>query len=251
MIRCSSNTRCLSELFDELFKLNVSIHFVLQNFFSSENPVCILVISPPSTLSYDVILNRLKSLRGVEKLSAFRGFITLSNSAPSHLLSISSLWLNDAKKLFGPILEAILRFFGEEPTALSAGEYMLFRAGFSGGVSFANFIKRLHPSLNAKSLISEGFKLYDFCGWCKVAQVFLDLESASGKLVVSNSFECEFWKSRNLSVGSHFLRGHMCGFISNIIGVDDLILIEDKCISRGDPYCEFRLARGSYKPWSV
>jgi predicted hydrocarbon binding protein len=60
---------------------------------------------------------------------------------------------------------------------------------------------------------------------------------------VYDSFECELFKGAG-EIKSSFVRGVAGGFLAERWGVsdpDEVVVREEKCVAKGDPYCEARV----------
>jgi predicted hydrocarbon binding protein len=67
----------------------------------------------------------------------------------------------------------------------------------------------------------------------------VDLAKMTGRVVVKSSFEAKKYARTGSSI-CHFVRGYLVGVLSELFG-RDVVLEETLCLSKGDPYCEFRL----------
>ena len=76
-------------------------------------------------------------------------------------------------------------------------------------------------------------------GLADIDLVSIDREIGKTVIRVRKNFECMILKELGIESGSHILRGLLCGFIEEVLDVPMLIIKEVKCLSRGDPYCEF------------
>ena len=60
---------------------------------------------------------------------------------------------------------------------------------------------------------------------------------------VYDSFECELFRGAG-EIKSNFVRGVAGGFLAERWGVsdpDEVVVREEKCVAKGDPYCEARV----------
>lgn len=116
----------------------------------------------------------------------------------------------------------------------TGGRVFIYHLGFEGGrEAYEVWKKRL--GLEGKDLIEASLDLIQSLGWISGYSFSLDLESEMAIIKLENNFECSLAKNME---GSQFIRGVLAGFFTGIIG-SECSVDERKCISRGDPYCEF------------
>lgn len=113
---------------------------------------------------------------------------------------------------------------------------ILYHAGFAGGFQIGEWLKSLYKDVKVTDLLSVAKELYRALGWGVVKFGDLDVGRESRKLIVRGSFEAK--QRASPTPVCHFMRGHISGVLSSIIG-KRLMLIEELCIAKGDPYCSF------------
>jgi predicted hydrocarbon binding protein len=114
----------------------------------------------------------------------------------------------------------------------------LYHMAYSGGRFIGDYVyEKLHPK-GGKKLITEAVKIYQSAGWGRVKIVSYEPE-ATTVIRLHDSFECGALEGSERPM-SNFIRGHINGLISGILN-KELSIIETKCISKGDEYCEFEL----------
>jgi len=114
---------------------------------------------------------------------------------------------------------------------------ILFEAGRACGKRSASRASG-ESKKSGDSLLEQIRKIKRDENWCKVDFDSFDVGRRAGVVTVNDSFE-------GLSYGSsrepvcHFLRGYFSGVLSHVCGAD-VVLIETKCIAKGDHYCELQ-----------
>lgn len=119
----------------------------------------------------------------------------------------------------------------------SAAAVMLFEAGRECGKRSAARASK-GTKKNGEALLREIRDLKKRENWCIVDFGDFDLKRGKGIVHINNSFEALGYGSSTEPV-CHFLRGYLSGALSYICGAD-IVLIESKCLAKGDRYCEFR-----------
>ncbi len=116
----------------------------------------------------------------------------------------------------------------------TGGRVFIYHLGFEGGrEAYEAWRKRL--KLEGKDLIEAALDIIQSLGWISSYSYSLDLEDKIAIIKLENNFECSSSKGME---GSQFLRGVLAGFFTGMFG-SECSVDERKCISRGDPYCEF------------
>lgn len=68
----------------------------------------------------------------------------------------------------------------------------------------------------------------------------IDMETCEFTVKIDHCIECEILEELKRPSGSYFIKGMIEGWFSELIGMD-VVAYEEKCISRGDPYCQFKI----------
>jgi predicted hydrocarbon binding protein len=68
----------------------------------------------------------------------------------------------------------------------------------------------------------------------------MDMEAYEFTVKIMYSIECEILEELKRPSGSYFIKGILEGWFSELTG-KDMVAYEEKCISRGDPYCQFKI----------
>lgn len=124
----------------------------------------------------------------------------------------------------------------------SGGATLLFYQGFEYGSQLMKWIKKIiEHKVTLKELLSILFKTYRTSGW-GVAE--LVEENEDEKLYVIRVYECfEALSKTTLKIKDNscdFNRGFWSGALSEILGVK-MRAIEERCVSKGDQYCQFKV----------
>jgi len=72
--------------------------------------------------------------------------------------------------------------------------------------------------------------------WGEISFMGVDFKRGSGKIRIDDSFEAIARKSNQL--GCYFFKGFLTGFLSELFK-RSILVVEEKCLSKGDSYCEF------------
>ncbi|HIE23356.1 MAG TPA: ACT domain-containing protein [Candidatus Korarchaeota archaeon] len=116
----------------------------------------------------------------------------------------------------------------------TGGRVFIYYLGFEGGKE-AYEVWRKRLDLKGKDLIQVSLDLIQSLGWITGYSFSLDLENEMAIIKLEKNFECAL--SKNME-GSHFIRGVLAGFFTGMFG-SECSVDERRCISKGDPYCEF------------
>ena len=155
------------------------------------------------------------------------------------------------KPLFLDVHHSTLEFFDERAVLFRAdwlvgifadiykrwgtgGRVFIYHLGYGGGRETYEIWKR-RLGLEGKELIQAALDIIQSLGWVSRSSFEIDLDNEIAVIRLEKNFECAL--SRDMK-GSQFIRGVIAGFFSGVFG-SDCTVDERKCISRGDPYCEF------------
>lgn len=130
---------------------------------------------------------------------------------------------------FGQIENALELIFSP-----SAASVILHTAAMKCGVYT---YKKICRGAKAKhDVLSRLSKLKRKEKWGEITFMGVDFKRRSGKIRIDNSFEAVARKGNQL--GCYFFRGFLTGFLSEFFK-KSVAVTEEKCMSRGNPYCEF------------
>jgi len=119
---------------------------------------------------------------------------------------------------------------------------MLYMLGFeSGRLAYQRHLEMAGGDAGAAVKVAEAF--FQLLGYGRLE--FLRIDDARREAVyrVHGSFECELFKGAG-EIRAGFVRGLIGGWLAARWGVEeaeDVIVREEKCIAKGDPYCEARV----------
>jgi len=68
----------------------------------------------------------------------------------------------------------------------------------------------------------------------------IDMEAYEFKVNIEYCIECEILEELKRPSGSQLVKGMLEGWFTELTGMD-MVAYEERCISRGDPYCQFKL----------
>ena len=123
----------------------------------------------------------------------------------------------------------------------TGGEALVFHMGFKAGYKIVNYWTE-NTGLSGEILIPlifEIMKIFNWIGDYKIVK--FNLKKPDVVFRVWNLMDCESFKDKIDKPTSHYFRGVISGFTSKISG-KQLVFIESKCVARGEPYCEFKIA---------
>ena len=130
------------------------------------------------------------------------------------------------------MLEAVLAADREE------GGQAIYNQGFNLGQATYERLFSTHRPKNRAGL-AEMLKIYSATGWGRLELPGLDTEHKRAKLKLEEGFECTDVHSGKPA--SNFIRGHLAGVLSTYFG-SEVKAVETRCISKGDPHCEFEVS---------
>ena len=134
------------------------------------------------------------------------------------------------------LFKRLLKRFG------SGGEAFLFYMGLEGGRSSANMFRK-KTNITGKKLVEAILMALQAMGHGIFKLEKCNLEPLEIIIKAKELYEC---KSNEGEGGSQFIRGFLSGVLSEAFNMD-LLVVEVKCQSRGDKYCEFHAQKTSYK----
>ena len=137
------------------------------------------------------------------------------------------------KESFQSMLSATEQMFG------SGASVIAYEQGSAQGSRYASGLRAIiHGDI--RKFIGELAKLYAATGVGVAEFIVMNLDVPRFVVKVSDSIECQGKVSEKHN--SQWIRGHLSGAASVALGVK-LECIETKCVSVGDPHCEFELTK--------
>lgn len=134
----------------------------------------------------------------------------------------------------------------EEVFSPSASAVILFEAGKACGREFCIRVQGLYRPINEIDLLIWIAKFMKAGNWGEAT--FKALGSGSshwGDIIIKGSFEAKRYGKVQTPI-CHFLRGFLSGVLSVVKG-REVILIETKCIAKGDEWCDFQIKKESHR----
>lgn len=169
----------------------------------------------------DVIDCRVKGAEGRIVVDNFHYPITLTAGAPAMLIR---------REVFTDTLKFMIKTYG------SAGASLIYQLGKAAGQSDAEGLVKEMGIERVLENLPELVYLYVAQGWGVPELVNLEFGPITATLRIHDNFEC---KGRDSLVPtSHFIRGHLSG-MAQVFFDRTIDCTELKCVSKGDPYCEF------------
>jgi len=156
----------------------------------------------------------------------------------SDSLNFPMTWNNGDRAVLMRVEGLRVMLDGVKSAYADTGEAEIYRMGFSyGRAAWQNLLETHRPK--TKEGLAEMLGIYAATGWglCEL----LDLNPARfrARIKLEEGFESE-----GLATGKpecYFIGGHLAGALSSYFGAD-VKAHETKCVSRGDPHCEFELS---------
>jgi len=131
---------------------------------------------------------------------------------------------------FGQIENALELIFSP-----SAASVILHTAAMKCGVHSYKKISKVAKT--KEDILNQFSKLKHEEKWGKVTFSDVNFKRGMGKIRIENSFEGVARKNNPL--GCYFFKGFLTGFLSELFK-KSITVTEEKCISKGNPICEFR-----------
>lgn len=211
---------------------------ILEGFFGGietgeKGNVSFFLESTNERMDDDWLRDFLKSTVGVsdvEVKSDTEGFLTDS-------LNFPITWNNGDRAVLMRV-EGLRAMLDAIKTAdPNGGEASIYAQGFSYGDAAWENLFGIHKP-RARDGLAEMLSIYVATGWGKIELTDINPPRMTAKVRLREGFECV-----GLSTGkkeSHFIRGHFAGAFSSYFG-KVVKAKETKCLSSGDPYCEFEI----------
>jgi predicted hydrocarbon binding protein len=118
------------------------------------------------------------------------------------------------------------------------GERAIYNQGFSyARATYERLFLTYRPK--SKEGLAEMLKIHSATGWGRLELSDLNPEHRRAKLKLEAGFECTGMNTGKPE--SNFIRGHLAGALSTYFG-SEVKAVETRCISKGDPHCEFEVS---------
>jgi len=137
------------------------------------------------------------------------------------------------KESFQNMLSSMEQMFGTGASVIA------FKEGSAQGSRYALGLRSIIRG-DIRRFIGELAKLYAATGVGVAEFVEMNLDDPRFVIRVTDSIECQGRRSDKRN--SQWIRGHLSGAASSALDVP-MECKETKCVSVGDPYCEFELSR--------
>jgi len=118
----------------------------------------------------------------------------------------------------------------------SAGEVTLYRMGEMVGEDIYRIIRGTYKAVG-REFINIMNIIFRLMGWIEKLEI-LEYKDENVVIKVYDGIECRYIKSENPN--SQFFRGVLLGIFKQLLK-NDVKVVEDKCIARGDEYCQFKI----------
>jgi len=137
----------------------------------------------------------------------------------------------------GEALQRMIAAMGEQFG--SGGSVISYHEGVAIGSRWVGQIRSVFHG-DMRTFVPEAIKLYSAMGIGRAQFVVANFDSLQFVLRMHHNIECE--GKHTEKPNSQWIRGHLVGAAMAALDVQ-LECTETKCISMGDPYCEFKLKK--------
>jgi predicted hydrocarbon binding protein len=186
----------------------------------------------PSAEELVARLRRSKHVLGVEAKEDIEGFLVDTLTFPLKWNTGDRAILMRQQYLVR-MFDDIRREFG------TGGDVILYREGYAYGRSTWESLEGEIGSEYIRSHFGEVLRIYQAAGWGRVEVVEQDFADKRATIRMHECFECEGHESERPL--SSFVRGHLAGAFSALMGAEGVICEETVCAAKGDGHCEFVL----------
>lgn len=121
----------------------------------------------------------------------------------------------------------------------SAAKTLLYLMGHNIGTNYYEKGGRIIVGKDLEKLIKLAIESSKQVGLGIIEIEEIKPEKLEATIKIYQSSECELFKGSN-KCESHFIRGIIAGWISQLFKSKTEV-IEEKCIAKGDPYCQFKI----------
>ncbi len=136
----------------------------------------------------------------------------------------------------GSIFARVNGIFGDGPAA----RVVLHEMGEAAGRAiYKDLMAHIGPEI-IKDELSNIIGLYTCNGWGIFELLNIDLDKKTAAVRVEENFECTHYKGHSSTARSHFVRGHIAGVFSELLG-SRVEVTENYCVAKGDAFCEFTI----------
>ncbi|MDG6975770.1 MAG: hypothetical protein JRN27_06750 [Nitrososphaerota archaeon] len=187
----------------------------------------------PSTEDVAEVLEGSPFAKEVEVKEAHNGVLVESLSFPLRWNSGDRAML--VRTHFFTVMEQGIR------SILSSGaDVVLYQMGYSHGRPSWKALLSNYKVDSADDLQEISY-IYSAAGWGRIEVLSFDKGAKKASVKVWDNFE-GLVKPNEVKSGCNFVRGHLSGLFSTVFDKENVKVSEVKCLSRGDPACEFSVA---------
>jgi predicted hydrocarbon binding protein len=186
----------------------------------------------------EALASKLKLLNSVLRVrckATKDGFITDTMHFPLVLGTERAIIVRSA--ILTSMIDRINSIFGSES---KSAHVVLHQVGEAGGLVEFESAKAVTGADFIKKNVSRTFNLYTALGYGITNLTAIDFERKTAEMHVRDSFECKRSSDPSGAPQSHFIRGLIAGWFSQLFETK-IDVIETKCITKGDPDCVFQV----------
>ena len=187
-------------------------------------------------LTEEALRPRLEAMTAIRELRISGGqeFVVDELFYPIVMSTTGARIMLMTKDSFQNMLSSMDEMFGSGATVIA------FKQGFAQGSSYAKGLRSIIQG-DVRRFIGELAKLYAATGVGVAEFVVMNPDVPRFVVRVSDSIECQGKESEKHN--SQWIRGHLSGAASSALEAP-MECKETRCVSVGDPYCEFELTKG-------
>jgi len=186
----------------------------------------------------DTVIEELRTLNVIKDVKVFKSELGCLLADKYHF----PLMINGVRAVLMalPVLEGLIAIT-QKHEALKA---ILWHQGVEVGRRVVKSFKELYDMRTYHEFIRILQAKTMSLGWCRIHVTYEDLQEHKFVLQLYNNWECEIIKSWGIrdKPQSMFIRGMLAGMFQEVFN-ERFNVIETKCITMGEPYCEFYISR--------
>jgi len=114
----------------------------------------------------------------------------------------------------------------------------IYRAAWDTGYKWFHEMKTNYGMDTIKSMLKWGSSILSLAGWGNLSTRTFDVDRKLVHYDFGNSRLCELYGPQKQPV-CHLIRGYLAGGSAYMLGDKEIEAVETKCMSLGDPKCEF------------
>jgi hypothetical protein len=220
------------DVFD-VHNVNVIKGLVSGDYKKEKRTLHVFIDYTNSTVSIDELSHYLSKVKGVYNVEFRKGFM---EGVATSQLDIPPTILGENVVIFRR--STLMSWFARIREIFKTGaDMILYEAGVAAGKEAVKFFKE-NFNLSGRDLIRFMLNYGSVLGWGSLKLKEIDEKEKRAVIRIDNLFECLPFKGKRKEPTSCFMRGYIVGVARQLVGVENIVGEETKCIAKGDPYCE-------------